>query len=206
MIAVYAGPSLPVDCRPNSPELHWYPPAERGDLDRFDAPEGTTVVLVDGYMIHRHPPSPTEVHGLVRRGYVVWGCASLGALRAAELRHHGVQGFGWVYDRVVDRTVTYDDELVAMLDPRTDKAATLFLVNLRYGLEQLTAAGRIDQRQAEHIIDGLRSVYFEHRTSPLGRRLAIEAGVAAADIDDLLTADIKQRDARALIERLTVPV
>jgi hypothetical protein len=92
-IAVFAGPSLPRCRRPDNPAIRWYPPAQRGDLDRFDEPPGTAVVLVDGYMIHHYPPSPTEVFHLVERRYEVWGCASLGALRAAELRNHGVCGY-----------------------------------------------------------------------------------------------------------------
>lgn len=206
MIAVYAGPSLPADCRPSYPDIRWYPPAERGDLDQLDALEGTTVVLADGHMIHRHPPSPTEVYDLVKRGYTVWGCASLGALRAAELRNHGVRGFGWVYERIVDRTITYDDELVAVLDPRTDKAATLFLVNIRYGLEQLTAARRIGAPQARLIIDGLSGVHFEQRTKAMCQQLASEAGMAVSVIDAMLAADVKQHDTRTLIDRLTTTV
>lgn len=202
MIAVYAGPSLPTGRRPTSPGIRWYPPAGRGDLDRVDAPKGATIVLVDGYMIHNHPPSPTEVYRLVQRGYTVWGCASLGALRAAELRDHGVQGFGWVYDRVVDRTITYDDELVAVLDPRTDTAVTLFLVNIRYGLEQLTASGRVDERQAEYVVARLSSVHFAQRTKSLSRHLAAEAGIHPGAVEELLKADAKQRDAATLIERL----
>jgi hypothetical protein len=41
-------------------------------------------------------------------------------------------GHGWVYERVMDRTITWDDELVAMLDQRSWSARTVFLANLGY--------------------------------------------------------------------------
>lgn len=202
---VFAGPSLPQRVRPTG-ELTWRPPAGRGDLEELDLEPGSRIVLVDGYLVHRHPPSPTEVLNLVDRGFEVWGCSSLGALRAAELRDHGMRGFGWVYEHVVDRTITYDDELVAALDPRTNEATGLFLANIRYGLYQLTAAGHATERQALLIIEGLRHVHFRHRTGDLCRELAASAGLAPPAIGALLATDVKREDAVDLLAQLMIPV
>lgn len=161
---------------------------------------------MDGYLVQQHPPSPTEVFDLIARGHEVWGCSSLGALRAAELRNHGMHGFGWVYDRVVDRTITYDDELVATLDSRTNEATVLFLANIRFGLDQLIAAERANQSQAQFLIDGLRAVHFEQRTSRLCSSLATSAGLNASAIDHLLRSNVKRQDATALVRHLTTSV
>lgn len=203
---VFAGPSLPEWARLDSDMLIWRPPAIRGDLDELDLEPTTKVVLVDGYLVQQHPPSPTEVFELLARGHDVWGCSSLGALRAAELRNHGMRGFGWIYDRVVDRTITYDDELVATLDPRTNEATSLFLANIRFGLDQLIAARRANQSQAQLLIDGLRDVHFEQRTAGLCDALAKSAGLNASTIEQLLRSDIKRHDATALIRHLTTSV
>ncbi|MFF5985900.1 TfuA-like protein [Prauserella flavalba] len=204
---VFVGPSLPVHSRPNTGgAVTWRQPASRGDLAGLDLPPGSRVVLIDGYLIQQHPPSPTEVSGLIERGHEVWGCSSLGALRAAELRHHGMRGYGWVYDRVVDRTITYDDELVAPLDPRTGEAAGLFMANIRYGLGQLIAAGRASHRGAQTLIDDLRALHFEQRTIRRCRALAMAAGLDTDAIDELLTSDVKRNDAAALITHITNPV
>lgn len=205
-VVVFVGPSLPPSARPDANGLIWYPPASRGDLDKLDLDPDVRVVLVDGYLIRQHPPSPTEVFELVARGHEVWGCSSLGALRAAELRNHGMHGFGWVYDRVVDRTITYDDELVATLDPRTNEGTGLFLANVRFGLDQLVAANQVTQPQARSIIDGLRAVHFELRTSALCRDLAMSAGLTEPAIDHLLRSDVKRQDALALVRHLTTSV
>ena len=204
---VFVGPSLPVHARPNtSGAVTWYPPASRGDLAGLDLPPESRVVLIDGYLVQQHPPSPTEVLGLIERGHEVWGCSSLGALRAAELRHHEMRGDGWVYDRVVDRTISYDDELVAPLDPRTGEAAGLFLANIRYGLEQLVLARRATHQEAQTLIDDLRALHFEHRTIRRCRALAMAAGLDIDAIDELLTCDVKRHDAAALITYITNPV
>jgi len=203
---VFVGPSLPERSRSNFGAVTWRPPARRGDLEQLDLRPGARVALIDGYLVQQHPPSPTEVFGLLDRGYEVWGCSSLGALRAAELRNHGVRGFGWVYHRVVDRTITYDDELVATLDPRSDEATALFLANIRFGLDELVAANRVSSPRARVLVDGLRAVHFEQRTSLFCRSLATAAGLTVPAIDYLLTVDIKRQDAAGLLKRLTATV
>lgn len=202
-IVVFVGPSLPHRVRPVSDVLTWRPPAARGDLDELDLPSDARVVLVDGYLIHQHPPSPTEVFRLVQRNHEVWGCSSLGALRAAELREHGMRGSGWIYDRVLDRTITCDDELVAPLDPRTDEAAGVFLANIRFALEQLLVAKRASRAQARFLIDTLGAVHFAQRTSDRCRDLGRSAGLEDDAIASLLASDVKRQDAAVLIRRLT---
>lgn len=201
---VFAGPSLPQRARPDSGVVMWRPPAGRGDLDDLNLDPTITVVLVDGYLVQQHPPSPTEVFRLIARGHEVWGCSSLGALRAAELRNHGMRGFGWVYNRVVDRTITYDDELVATLDPRTDEATGLFLANIRFGLDQLITAGQATQAQAQFLINGFRTAPFEDRTRGLCASLAASAGLNASITDHLLRSDVKRKDAIALVQHLSM--
>lgn len=203
---VFAGPSLPLSVRPDSDAVLWRPPASRGDLDQLNLAPAVAVVLVDGYLVRQHPPSPTEVSALISRGHEVWGCSSLGALRAAELRHHGMHGYGWVFERVVDRTITYDDELVAPLDPRTNEATGMFLANIRFGLDRLVTAGRVSAAQAGFIVDGLRSVHFESRTRAKCASLASSAGLDQSSIDVLLCSDVKRLDAMALVRQLTNPV
>jgi len=203
---VFAGPSLPRRARPATGEnVTWRSPAARGDLADLDLPPASRVLLIDGYLIQQHPPSPTEVFDLIERGHEVWGSSSLGALRAAELRYHGMRGHGWVFDRVVDGTITYDDELVAPLDPRTGEAAGVFLANIRFGLGELVAAGRVSPASVSDLVEGLRAVYFGQRTHDTCRGLAAAAGLDQAAVDDLMAADVKRRDALELIARATDP-
>ncbi|WP_157362335.1 TfuA-like protein [Haloechinothrix halophila] len=201
---IFVGPSLSASVRRQvQGDVIWCPPAGRGDLAELDQPPGTRIVLVDGYMIQRHPPSPTEVFDLIERGYEVWGCSSLGALRAAELRHHGMCGHGWVYERIVDGTITYDDELVAPLDPRTGEATALFMANIRFGLDQLVVSGYTTDHQAKMLLARLRDLHFAQRTRRRCHELAIDVGLKPVAVEQLLATDVKRHDAETLIGRLT---
>lgn len=202
-IIVFVGPSLPPsDRRRFGPAVDWRPPVGRGDLDDLGDAD-LTVVLVDGYLVHRHPPSPTEVFRLVQRGVTVWGCSSLGALRAAELRHHRVSGSGWVFDRVVDGTITADDELVAELDPRTNLACGVFLANLRFGLDVYLDAGHITECQRDDLLRRVGEWHFAARTVDAVRGAALSVGLESPTIDALLNMDVKRADAVRLIGQLT---
>src|SRR5690625_3155065 len=66
-----------------------YPPVEHGDLLSLDIRTGDIVVIIDGYYHQRAPGGHKEVLQLLERGIAVVGCASMGALRAAELAAYG---------------------------------------------------------------------------------------------------------------------
>ncbi|MEV6923929.1 TfuA-like protein [Dactylosporangium sp. NPDC051485] len=199
---VFLGPSLPeTAARRILPEAEYRPPARRGDLDAVDRAAFDEVLLIDGVMVYDHPPSPSEVYRLMQRRVRVVGAASLGALRAVELRKHGMEGVGWVVENYGSGLVTADDELVARLDPRTGRAVTLFLINLRYAAVCLTEAGVLAAEQADRFLTAMAAVHFEQRTGAETRRLASAAGIAPEAADQLMEArfDVKALDAaRAL--------
>lgn len=196
---VFLGPSLsPADAGRMVPGVEYRPPARRGDLDAVDESKVAEVVLIDGVMVYGHPPSPMEVHRLAERGVRVLGASSLGALRAAELTGYGVEGVGWVFGQVRSGQLTADDELLARLDPRTGRAETLFLVNLRYAARQLVLAGALSSDKAGLFLSSVAALYFEARTCPRTRDVAASAGLDNVLFERLLEPryDIKAADAR----------
>ena len=50
------------------------------------------IILIDGWMVQRYPPSPMELYEAMAAGVMVGGAASLGALRAVELGARGCAG------------------------------------------------------------------------------------------------------------------
>jgi hypothetical protein len=195
---VFLGPSLSRDAASAIlPAADIRPPARRGDLDALDAGIYSEVVLIDGVMVYDHPPSPSEAWRLLDRGIRVSGAASLGALRAVELRGLGMQGSGWVFEAYRSGRVTADDELVARLDPRTGCAETLFLINIRYATERLVSDARLDPIQATRLLADLSALHFEERTSAEVSRAAKACGIKTGIAADLANPqfDIKARDA-----------
>jgi hypothetical protein len=205
---VFCGPSIPsserndllahaggrpLELRP----LELRPPARRGDLAHLDLSEVGEIVLVDGTTIADPPPSPSEVASVLGWGVPVWGAAGLGALRAVELRWLGMRGYGWVYERVLDGSLTYDDEVVAPVDPRTGDASGVFLVNLRYALEHSGFAEAFGAAAAGQVFRAAAGVpVLERRADRLARAWsAVE--VPAGWCERLLAPayDIKRQDA-----------
>ncbi len=195
---VFLGPSLSlVAAKQILPRAIYRPPARRGDLDGVDPEACDEVVLVDGVMVYEHPPSPSEVYRLVQRGVRVIGAASLGALRAVELFAYGVEGVGWVFEEYRAGRVTADDELVARLDPRSGRADTVFLINLRYALARLVEMKALGNERAGQFLAAMGAVHFEQRTPAEVRRVARTVGITDELVCELLDVrfDIKAKDA-----------
>ena len=85
-IYVFLGPTLPADqARAELPSAVFLPPVSQGDLYRVALRGPRAIGIVDGYF-HRVPAIwHKEVLWAMSRGIHIYGSASMGALRAAEL-------------------------------------------------------------------------------------------------------------------------
>jgi hypothetical protein len=203
-VVAFAGPSRPASGRPDPVAVEWRGPAGRDDLDRLPVGPGDQVLLIDGFVVQHYAPSPTECARLIRRGVTLWGASSIGAIRAVELEPLGMRGYGWVYARIRERTITWDDELVAMLDPRTHRATTVFLANIRFGLERAQRRGMVSSDLAQMVLQELRAIHFADRSFSFVTSVLSRLGLPAPLRSFLLgpDADIKSIDAAALVRRV----
>src|SRR5436305_8306237 len=81
---VFVGPSIPLArARLSLPDAEYRPPIRRGDLDGI-AP-GAVVGVIDGVFAQTLAISPGEIREAIDSGVAVYGAASMGALRAAEV-------------------------------------------------------------------------------------------------------------------------
>src|SRR4029077_13362678 len=88
---IFAGPSLPPGARPVSEAgIEWRPPVRKGDVYRAALTHPAVIGIVDGYF----EVVPTVWHKAIlwtmAQGIHVFGGASIGALRAAELDAFGM--------------------------------------------------------------------------------------------------------------------
>src|SRR5687768_15165582 len=75
-------------------------PVKQFDL-LADIREGFHVVVIVDGVFHQTPAvSPSEIMDALRRGILVYGCSSMGALRAAELYPYGMRGSGEIFEWV----------------------------------------------------------------------------------------------------------
>src|SRR5258706_9926423 len=204
-VIVFAGPTLP-----RQPDAVWRsllaacdlrPPAERGDVlaalvDRPDA-----LVLIDGYYYWVPAVTHKELLYALDAGVRVFGAASLGALRAAEMAPLGMIGVGRVYEWYRSGVIDGDDE-VAILHAAAEhgyRGLTVALVELRHALESLGG----DPEAATAFVTRVKQIPFSNRHPDVIAELACrELGSEAAKVlmRRLTEHSVKRDDARLAIE------
>jgi len=135
---VYVGPTLPAaEVAALLPGASVLPPVAVGDILLAIRRRGIQrIAIIDGYFERMAAVWHKELLRALERGIAVWGAASMGALRAAELAPFGMRGVGAIYRGYARGTLTADDEVaVAHLPAEYHYRATSdALVNLRDGI------------------------------------------------------------------------
>ena len=167
-IIVFAGPTLAKTDRPADPRLDWRPPAQAGDGYAAGEVGPAAVVLIDGlfdaYPAVRHK----ELLWLMAQGIAVWGAASMGALRAAELAAFGMRGVGRIFIAYAAGRLVRDDEVTVLHAPAAAGWAPLTeaLVNVRATLAAAARLGVIDMAVARRLRQIAADLHFQDRTWP----------------------------------------
>lgn len=178
--------------------------------DAFVALEAAprAVVLIDG-LFDRYPAiKHKELLALIDHGVPVFGAASMGALRAAELHACGMIGVGAIFEAYAAGRLVRDDEVAVLHGPQEMDWAplTLPLVNVRATLARAAREAVIEVAAARRLRARAAGLFFQDRTwAALAE--AARAGGDASDAElDRFTAwaaggyvDLKQRDAQACL-------
>ncbi|MFK0687706.1 TfuA-like protein [Mesorhizobium sp. IMUNJ 23033] len=160
---LFVGPTL--RSVPKGASFDWRPPAQRGDIYRAAAAGARMIGLIDGCF--RTVPSVLhkEILWALNGGCAVFGAASMGAIRAAELYPCGMIGIGAIFHDFVSGRITRDDEVAiehgpAELGfPQTSEA----LINIRYTLREAVALNKIATRAAREIEEIASATYYARR-------------------------------------------
>jgi hypothetical protein len=191
-VTLFAGPSahgLPLELLLVD-GVRLAPPVRRGDVDRLvgSAAAPGVAIVCDGIFLTEPAVSHAELCRALDAGWQVWGVSSIGAIRAHEMRHEGMRGFGWVFsmfERLDDFT---DDEMCLLHFPEPPHfPVSEALVNVRYALETRKRELGIADGAAELLVSALQALWFGDRTEEVIRRLAIDvAHMEPAAIKTLL--------------------
>jgi TfuA protein len=170
-VVVYLGPTLAVAAARPWLDATYLPPIKRGDLAKLPC-DTQTVGIVDGVFHQSLAVSSKEIVALIDRGTRVYGASSIGALRAAEMHTHGMVGVGAIFEMYRDGEIDADDEVAVAYDPDTDRAVSEPLVNIRFALKTAVAQGVIGRKDADQIIEMLRSIYYPLRSRQFVEKMA----------------------------------
>lgn len=127
----------------------------------------------------------------------VFGCSSLGAIRAYELRYDGMVGLGRVYGEFFKFDDFMDDEVALLHAPAPFYfPLSIPLVNVRFALARLERENATSADTSARIINRLKARYFGDRTPDLVLEVTREEGGAV--LSETLRSRISHYDVKRL--------
>ena len=195
-ICIFAGPTLPPGDPARTFPGVWLPPAKHGDVYRaVSLLRPSMIGIVDGYFQWVPSVRHQEILWAIGEGIHVFGSASMGALRAAELAPFGMRGVGRIFeayrsgrfDEPGEEPFEDDDEVAVIHGPPESGylAASEAMVNIRSTLAAAERHGAITPATRALIVALAKRVYFPDRTYERVLALAREAACPSAEIDAL---------------------
>jgi hypothetical protein len=212
---VFLGPSLGLDAaQAVYPGAIYLPPVQMGDVYRLVRHHRPArIAIVDGYFERVAAVWHKEILFALERGVEVFGAASMGALRAAELHPFGMVGVGRVFADY-RRGLLVDDDEVAIAHGPAEYGYPHFseaMVDLRDGLGRARRAGVVGARTHDRLVLLAKSIFYRDR----GWENLVAAGRAAnlprSQLDALAgfvvrtRVGLKAADTRTLLRRLAGP-
>lgn len=188
------------------PDALYLPPASCGDIIYALRLKPRRIAIVDGVFGHAPSVWHKEILFALSNDVEIWGAASMGALRAAELDAFGMKGFGQVFRWFKDDTLTDDDE-VALLYVETDAGYELVadpMVNIRATVQCAIDDGVMSSSHGERVVRDLKALHYSKRR--LDEYLRPSTYVEDRAFRDWLSEgryiDMKRRDATDLLRHL----
>jgi hypothetical protein len=210
---VFLGPTLKNESARKLLAASYLPPAEQGSIYRaVQQFQPHTIALIDGVFAKAPAVRHKEILWALNEGIAIYGAASMGALRAAELSEYGMIGYGLVYRWYRATPFADDDEVAVAMAPNEFGAQPLSeaLINMRLTLRHAERSGLVERADRVSLENLARSIHFLNRTylslfrrvrtnfsEEHGRRLSeLEKWVVANAIDQ------KRADAVGLLQHL----
>ncbi|ESZ22036.1 TfuA-like protein [Mesorhizobium sp. L48C026A00] len=212
-LIVFLGPTLPRAEAAAVLEATYLPPAEQGSVVRAVRTYlPRAIVLIDGSFGKVPAVRHKEILWALAKGIPIFGAASMGALRAAELAAVGMQGHGFIYRWYSLTLLADDDEVAVAMCPPELGAAPLSeaLINIRLTLRRAMRAGIVTAEE-RHTLEALaRDTHFVNRSYPrlLADARSTLSGRLNGAVDRLAdwlpsgAIDRKREDATGLLSKL----
>ena len=213
---IFAGPTLPPRDQARAQAGAWLPPAKHGDVYRavmLLRPQA--IGIVDGYFQWVPSVWHKEILWAMHSGVHVFGAASMGALRAAELAPYGMRGVGRIFEAYrsglladcEDAPFEDDDEVAVVHGPPETGyiAVSEAMVNIRCTLSSAVRAGVIAAATCAQLVAIAKAIYFPERSYHLVLERARAQALPEVELSALEAwlpqnrADQKRMDAVAML-------
>lgn len=202
---VSVGPTIQDhDVRGIVPNACVIPPVCGGSLDDIAWKPGDRLVVIDGYFYSRPSVRHEELLHVMSQGVQVYGAASMGALRAAELSEAGMTGVGAIYEWYKSEHVTGDDEVAVVHEGAEQqyRRSTVSLVSVRWAVT--SGVSNIGPLAAASVVRQMRELPFYDRSIGVVHEALTREGVDTQEINRLVNNLVRGRDIKMLDAELAL--
>jgi len=216
---VFTGPTLNARDAGKIFPACYLPPVQHGDVYRVASLlQPQIVVIIDGYFNQVPAVWHKEILWALAQGIQVFGTASMGALRAAELDAFGMQGSGIIYEAYRngvyppyhEQAFEDDDEVAVIHGPKElgYRPASEAMVNIRSTLAHACRDGIVSSTTRDKLVNRAKQQFYAQRSFPGLLELAQTAEFPESEIAALQAwlptgrMDQKREDADRLLKQL----
>lgn len=187
---IFLGPSLPRSKAQTILHADYRAPAGQGDIFRACAERPTAIGLIDGVFKDAPTVRHREILWAMGQGIPVFGAASMGALRAAELSGQGMIGVGLIYRWYRQFALLSDDAVAVTHGPNElgSPPLSVALVDIRRSLGAAVRHGVLTSETAKSHLRQITAQPFADRRLP--------------DAVRTVAVSQKAKDARTLLRML----
>lgn len=209
-LVVFLGPTLSVEQARVELDAIYLPPVAQGDVYRAALRKPFAIGIVDGYFERLPAVWHKEILWALSQGIHVFGAASMGALRAAELDRFGMIGVGAVYRAFASGELEDDDE-VAVAHGEVDtgyRALSEAMVNIRATLAVVREQGHVSDPMQQRLLELAKGMFYPDRCYPHLWKQALDAGLSEQEVEMARSGvrsqrvDQKREDAIQLLQAL----
>ncbi len=212
-VVVFVGPTIRPDEAAVELDAQYLPPVAQGDVYRVSRYHPRAIGIIDGYFDSVPAVWHKEILWAMSQGIHVFGAASMGALRAAELASFGMVGVGWIFEAYRDGRLEDDDEVAVahVAEPEMGyRACSEAMVNIRRTLAAAAVLGILSPDTRFGLEAIAKKLNYVNRIYPSILRAGRDQGLPKQELaefgDWVLEGSVDQKrdDARSMLRYLRV--
>jgi len=209
-IYVFTGPTLPPDeASKVLPAAVYLPPAAQGSVFRAACERPQVIAVIDGLFESVPAVWHKEILWAMQQGIHVYGSASMGALRAAELAPFGMVGVGTIFEAYMSGELEDDDEVAVAhaSGERGYASLSVAMVNIRATLSAAEAAGILSEQSRQNLVHVAKKMFYAERSyeALLQQSDGLTSEKERSDLERWLPGgqiDQKREDALAMLREI----
>ena len=186
-VHIFVGPTISLKDAVVELDAVYLPPASQGDVYRATLKKPQAIGIIDGYFERMPSIWHKEILWAMAEGIHVYGSASIGALRAAELAPFGMEGVGQIFKAYSNGLLEDDDEVAIVHGPADSgyMAMSEALINIRYTLSAAEYAHIISSDTCAAMVQIGKNLFYPERCYSLIIERAAYQGLSSKELDAL---------------------